>query len=144
MLTCVTELKGAECQYHSKLHSNDKDTKSLFSAGWKVEELRQLVGKCQVCIVTTQSIVDVVSDPNTDLIRINVAKKLYSLRDLLKSFVKDLSRHQRSMATHIFVLMISTEARNSKPYALPVQCVPYHSLNTKQVRKLVAGLSTVF
>ena len=102
MLSCVTKLKGAKCQYHSKLHSNDKDTKSLFSAGWKVEELRQLVEKCRVCIVTTQSIVDVVSDPNTDLIRINVAKKLSSLRDLLKSFVKDLSRHQRSMATHIF------------------------------------------
>ena len=35
--------------------------------------------------------------------------------------------------------MISTEARNSKPYALLVQCVPYHSLNTKQVRDLVTG-----
>jgi len=36
-----------------------------------------------------------------------------------------LSRQKRTAATHLFVVMISPEGRQRKPYALPIQCVPY-------------------
>ena len=36
--------------------------------------------------------------------------------------------------------MISCEQRNVKPYSLPVQCLPYHSINQQQLRKLISKL----
>ena len=69
------------------------------------------------------------------------------LNDCIKSvkmhnytFTRDVSRHQRVPASHIFVMMIASEQRNIKPYALLVQCVPYHSINQQLMRKLVNNL----
>ena len=36
--------------------------------------------------------------------------------------------------------MISSEQRNVKPYALPVQCLPYHSINQVVMRQLLSNL----
>ena len=102
-----TELTSADARYHEKLQSNDKDSKSLFSFGWKVEELTQLVDRRQTCIATTSSVLELIADPTFDLLDSNVPRRLTTLRELVKSFIKDLSRHQREMVTHIFVLMIS-------------------------------------
>ena len=33
--------------------------------------------------------------------------------------------------------MISPESRSSKPYALPVQCIPYASLKDREVRDIL-------
>ena len=135
-----TELSSADARYHEKLQSNDKDSKSLFSVGWKVEELTLLVDRCQTCIASTSSIFELVADSTSDLVGSNVPRRLSTLRELVKSFIKDLSRHQRDMATHIFVLMISSELRDTKPYAIPVQCLPYHSMKHQQVRQIVSTL----
>ena len=51
-------------------------------------------------------------------------------------FVKEVVRHQRNSATHILVFMITPEERNKKPYALPVQCLPYKGVSDARVRKL--------
>ena len=39
-------------------------------------------------------------------------------------------------ATHVFVFLVSEERRNRKPYCLPVQYIPYHSLKDQYVRDL--------
>ena len=39
-------------------------------------------------------------------------------------------------ATHILVIMISPEERNSKPYTLPAQCLAYTSLGDMAVHKI--------
>lgn len=44
--------------------------------------------------------------------------------------------HQHTPATHILVFMISNEERSKKPYALPVQCIPYKGLSDAKVREL--------
>ena len=40
-------------------------------------------------------------------------------------------------ATHMFVLMISFDKRDSKPYAVPVQCLPCNSLTHSKQRQLI-------
>ena len=52
------------------------------------------------------------------------------------SVIKKVTRHQRTAATHILVFMISNEERRKKPYAMPVQCMPYTSLSDFKVREL--------
>ena len=36
--------------------------------------------------------------------------------------------------------MLSSELRNKKPYAVPVQCIPYAGLKEVDIRKLVSAL----
>ena len=66
----------------------------------------------------------------------NIARQLTSVRKDLVAVVQTLSKHQRNPATHIFIFMISPESRKSRPYALPVQCLPISSLKDSQVRNL--------
>lgn len=61
---------------------------------------------------------------------------LATLHKRLVGFVKAASRHKRIAATHILVFMISPEDRRSKPYALPVQCIPYKGVSDSKVREL--------
>jgi len=55
----------------------------------------------------------------------NMPKCLRSFCTDLTQFIKNIFVHQRESASHIFVFMISPEERNTKPYALPIQCIPY-------------------
>lgn len=106
----------------------------------EVEELKQLVETSQTLIVTASTIMDTISDPDIDLIGRNMARTLSNFRDSVHTFIKNVSRHKRNMATHIFVMMISCEYRDVKPYAVPVQCLPYHSMTQEQLRQLVSSL----
>ena len=58
----------------------------------------------------------------------NIPRKLSKLRKRLTDMHKRVVRFRRVVATHLFVLMISSELRDKKPYAVPVQCVPYAGL----------------
>ena len=57
--------------------------------------------------------------------------------------LKDLYRFKRTPATHIFVYMISSALRNQKPYALPVQCVPYSTLMERDMQRMVNATEMV-
>lgn len=52
-----------------------------------------------------------------------------------------LYRLKRTAATHVLAVMISPDDCKRKPYALPVQCIPYTSLNEQQIRSIVTGLA---
>lgn len=87
--------------------------------------------------VEMEVIIDHLSNPNADLVHLNVALKISNLTKRLTSFVESLSKQQRTPATHIWVIMISPEDRRRKPYALPVQCIPYSSLTAVAARDII-------
>ena len=66
----------------------------------------------------------------------NIPSQLSNVRQKLVSYIKGVTRHQRTQATHILVFMISSEERRKKPYALPMQCVPYKTLTDSKIRSL--------
>ncbi len=51
-----------------------------------------------------------------------------------------LQAYKRTAATHVLDIMISPDDRKRKPYALPVQCIPYVSLNQLQIRVIVTSV----
>ena len=54
------------------------------------------------------------------------------------TYLRDLFKKKRQpAATHVLVTMVSDERRNRKPYAVPLQYVPYTSLTDKCLRTLV-------
>ena len=56
----------------------------------------------------------------------------------LYNFIKRVTLHQHTAATHVLVFMISSEEQRIKPYAhaLLVQCLPYKGLSDSTVSNL--------
>ncbi len=70
----------------------------------------------------------------------NLPRRLCTLKSKLAGFVKRATRFRRTPATHVFVIMISDEFRKVKPYAVPVQCLPYAGMNERDIRLLLRNL----
>lgn len=49
-------------------------------------------------------------------------------------------RHHRTAATHLLAILISSDDRKHKPYALPVQMIPYVGMAHNKMRKLLNKL----
>jgi len=51
-------------------------------------------------------------------------------------FIKGVTRHQHTPATHVLVLVINNEEKDKKPYALSIQCISYKGLSDLMVWQL--------
>ena len=97
---------------------------------WKVKELFADVTRLVTEIKSNDSV----------WVEKNIPSQLSHIRSSLVSLITGVTRHQRTAATHILVFMISSEERRKKPYALPVQCLPYKGLANSTVRDLVNAI----
>ena len=110
----------------------------MFNLSWDVEELKVIFSEGSAIRGDIQACIELCT---ADLFQpYNVPSKLASIRSRLLQFVKRVEHFKRVPASHIFVLMISAEQRNKKPYAVPVQCVPYAGLKESDMRNLVSTL----
>ncbi|KAI8487933.1 hypothetical protein Bbelb_343810 [Branchiostoma belcheri] len=65
-------------------------------------------------------------------------------RPRMLSYITNLFKKKRQpAATRVLVVLLSGEQRKTKPYALPVQYIPYHSLRDQYVRDLTRGPTLV-
>ena len=65
--------------------------------------------------------------------------KLSSLRESLK-ILKAVFWYKRKPATHAFIFMIASDRRDTKPYAMPIQCIPCAGLTDKEIHQLTNDL----
>lgn len=136
----ITELQKSNSTYEDNIKEGKATDKTMFSLSWDIEELKKLLSDCRSLCVEMSAVLDAVSNADIDLQQYNLPRKLSSIRERLSNLVKGLTRFKRQPATHIFVMMISSEHRNCKPYAVPVQCIPYAGLNEDNLRRLVTEL----
>ena len=133
----LTELKIANKAYEDKLQSGSTEQK-MFSLIWEIEELKSINSEGQRIhedlMTCTKFCTLILFQQN------NVAGKLTSIWQKLLQFTKRITYFKRIAATHVFVFMISPEMRDRKPYAVPVQCLPYNGLKEKDIRTLVSAL----
>ena len=74
----------------------------------------------------------------------DVARGLRELReDLLKYLQNLFVTKQQPPATHVLAILVSEDSQNNKPYAIPVQFVPYSSIRDQYIRDLTAIVKTV-
>ena len=73
------ELADAERKYQEKIQSKESN-KAQFDAGWKVKELKRLVDSSQHLIADVSTVIQLVSDPATDVVHTNVALRLDCIR----------------------------------------------------------------
>ena len=95
---------------------------------WEVDELQHLLLECQGILRQFEELKHKINVPLADL------------RARMRKFVKGIIRFRRTPASHIAVFMISDEERRRKPYAVPIQCVPYRGLTEVLGRKLVKAI----
>ena len=95
----------------------------LKKLAWNVDDLSRLNDDSRKMRIESQQIQDLAEGPEDRFLVLNAPQRLSQLRKKMLVFLQGLYRFHRQAATHIFVLMISPEQRDSKPYALPVQCV---------------------
>lgn len=110
--------------------------KLMFSLAWDVEELQQLDKSGRQVRVDCQAVKDSLRSKHLDITKDNIRKRLSSHRENLLKHAKSVIKYRRTAASHILIVMISSELRNKKPYALPVQCIPYVSLSDESVRSV--------
>ena len=96
----------------------------MFSLAWDVQDLQTLVETRQLLSVELQVALDKLTDQGY-----NMPRHLGNIQAKMEEFLNKLYKFKRSPATHVFVVMISSDLRNTKPYALPVQCLPYAGMN---------------
>lgn len=132
LVNCLkrSAMEKAVADFSAKKQGNALD-KTLYSLGWKIDELSRLNTLGQQLAVDTSSVTDTL---NEAYITVNVTRAMVTLKRDLTTFVKGVTRHKRMAATHILVTMLSPSDRNRKPYALPVCCLPYVGLTERQAR----------
>ena len=112
----------------------------MFSLCWEIEELNALSTTGRLELVEIQALIDLLSKSQEHIQSANLPRRLSVMKTKMTEFVKKLSRFRRTAATHIFVIMVNSELRNQKPYALPVQCLPYAGMNEKHIRRLISNM----
>ena len=90
--------------------------------------------------VDIASAIDALKRPETEHQQLNIPRKVDLIRKRCVEMIKRTTRFRRKPATHIFVLMISSEVRNKKPYALSVQCIPCAGFKGSDLRQIVNNL----
>ena len=131
------ELRQRNNEYCRKLEGRNASEKVLMNLAWDLKQLEELDAEGRKLKVTCQTIKEKVGDNLFDWVQSNMAGQLTSLRKELESYVRRVSRFRRTPATHILVVMISPQGRNRKPYAIPVQCIPYVGLRDLQLRSII-------
>ena len=140
----IVALQDAEKSYSEKLKEGKSGNNTLFSAGWTVEELQKLIDDNQKVTVDINVLLGCLENENVDMPSIfDPAQALSNIRQQFAAFVRSIYRHKRTPATHVFVMMISSEQRQTKPYALPIQLIPYASLDETTMRSLICDIIKV-
>lgn len=108
-----------------KTKTDDKKTKDekLKELSWEVVEISSLLDQAGL-FLKEYNLMSETRDYRTH----------NELKVDLDKYHKGLFKKKRQpAATHVLVIMASEERRRFKPYALPIQYIPYHTITSQQV-----------
>ena len=129
-------LEEAEREYRKKFDSPSTPQQILMSLCWERVEFNTLLQQAQCFLATMVNLADRLkqNQPQTR----EVAKCTRSLKEDKYKYLRNLyAKKRQPAATHVLVFLLSEERRNRKPYALPVQYIPYKSIKDQHVRDYV-------
>ena len=130
-ILCLLGLVEVSNEYSAKIAKGSSPTNTLYQLAWNVYEIgRQIDSGCKAR-VEVQCLLDSLKSVNES--RANIHHRVPQVKSSLCEIVKGYYCYRHTAATHIVVIMISTETCTKKPYALPVQCLPYRSLTDSAI-----------
>ena len=127
--------------YEDKLRAGNAPERVMFALLCDIDTLKKLNEQARALLIDISEVEDLLECPESHhTMQANLSRKLSKIRKSLQDVVKGAFRFKRTPAAHIFLLMISSELRNQKPYAVPVQCLPYAGLKESEMRRMVTML----
>ena len=132
-------LKSADDNYRKKYDCPNTSKSVLMDLCWERVEFSTLLQQSQSLKAYLEGLMPYLNpiDPSV----LEVARQLVEKKDDLLKYLRNVFVKKRQPgATHVFVFLVSEERRNKKPYCLPVQYIPYHSLKDQYVRNLAGKI----
>lgn len=101
---------------------------------WERVEYSELLQQCQCLLLYVKTLKVSVGQSCQGL---HVQKSMCERKSEWENYLRNLFvKRRQPAATHVFIFLLSDECRNNKPYCLPIQYVPYHSLKDQTLREL--------
>ena len=128
-------LKKADEMYQTKFNSPNSSQSLLMNLCWETVEYNTLLQEAQALNSSLEDLLPYL-DPTSPRI-VDVIASLQNMSKELANYFRNLFVKKRQpAATHVLIIMVSEERRNRKPYSLPVQYVPYHTIRDQYIRDL--------
>lgn len=132
----LSELHSSSVTYYSSILSRQNThQEKLKAAAWEVVECNELMKKAQELLERFERIKDL---HLRNQVPLKSSTKVISHQ--YKEYLCGLFKKRRIAATHVMVIMIADETRSKKPYAIPVQYIPYKSIKDQYVRDVIQNL----
>ena len=134
-------LKKADSAFQKKFNSPNASQAMLKALCWERVEYNTLLQQAQAFRATIDNLLTHLQ-PGCARVQ-DVASSLKDLQEDLQKYLRNLFVKKRQpAATHVLAILISEERRNKKPYAIPVQFVPYCSIRDQYIRDVTAKVKT--
>jgi hypothetical protein len=125
----------AEKEYQKKFNAPNSSEKLLKTLCWERVEYSTLLTQAQAFKEKHEFLVSCLN-PTSHRLQ-DVIKAVKSIEKDMMTYLRNLFIKKRQpAATHVLLFLLSDERRNKKPFVIPVQYVPYHSLRDQFVRDL--------
>lgn len=121
--------------YNQVLEQGHSTEKKLMEVGWDAVEYQELLKKANSLKIEVES---KLADQR-NRVKVDVTEFKLSMR----KYLKDLFLKKRLPAKYLLVFVIADELRNRKPYAVPVQFLPYKSITDSKLIELETALQCV-
>ena len=123
----------ARAAYEKVLNASRPSDNVMMELSWELIGYEELLKQNNELI---QEITHIANQFKSGQQQLVVKSCLVKLESKLLNYVKQVYMKKRNPATHLMIFMISDELRNSKPYAVPVRFLPYHSITDAKLREL--------
>ena len=131
-------LINAQRKYSEKCKAANPSKKVLMELSWEGVEFNELLQQCQCLLSHVKTVKASVGQSSRVM---HVQKSMEDKKSDWEKYLRDLFvKRRQPAATHVFIFLLSDECRDKKPYCLPIQYVPYHSLKDQTVRELTNNI----
>lgn len=134
-------LKEADSSFQKKFNSPNTSQQLLKSLCWERVEYNTLLQQAQAFRAVIEDLLPHLQPGNARVQDVSVC-----LRDIMPDHLKYLRnlfmKKRQPAATHVLAILLSEECRNKKPYSIPVQFIPYHSIKDQYIRDISARIKS--
>ncbi len=126
-------LEKATKLFREKMRRQTTSEETLRCLNWEVVEFQVLLEQSNNWLQLLSGLLGQLNPNNPALAP--VVAVLKDTGNDMSLYLRNIFKKKRQpAASHVLVLMVSDERRNKKPYALPVQYIPYYSLKDQYIR----------
>lgn len=129
-------LSEAVQTFQVKFNKPNTSTETLKGLNWDIVEFKTLLEQASIF---KQKIDDMIANLNPMAQQVPIVP---NWRLWVKEspgylqYLRNLFKKKRICATHILVFTVADEQHNTKPYAIPIQYVPYKGIRDQELRDL--------